>query len=178
MRAARLCALAGLTALGLSVALPAAALAQAGGQAASASQDAADTVALTIVHGATTRGFSVAQLRALPATDLSLSFATEHGREQASWHGVPLWTLLAEADAIDPKRPRDHVRESVVVTGRDGYSAVLALGEIDPAFEGKQVLLAWQRDGAPLTAPNVRLAVPGDAHGGRSVRDVVRIEVR
>jgi DMSO/TMAO reductase YedYZ molybdopterin-dependent catalytic subunit len=178
MHAARLCALAGLTALGLSLTAPATALAQAGGQAAAASQDAADAVALTIVHGTTERGFSVAQLRALPATDLNLSFATEHGREQASWRGVPLWTLLARAGAIDPNRPRDHVRESVVVTGQDGYAAVLALGEIDPAFEGKQVLLAWQRDGAPLTAPHLRLAVPGDAHGGRSVRDVARIEVR
>jgi hypothetical protein len=33
-----------------------------------------------------------------------------------------------------------------VVTGRDGYAAVLALAEIDPEFEGKQVLLAYRRD--------------------------------
>jgi hypothetical protein len=54
--------------------------------------------------------------------------------------------------------------------------AVLALAEIDPEFEGKQVLLAFRRDGQPMPG-ELRLVVPGDRRGGRSARDVVRIEL-
>jgi len=41
--------------------------------------------------------------------------------------------------------PRTRLRHTIVVTGRDGYAAVLALAEIDPEFEGKQVVLAYRR---------------------------------
>lgn len=63
------------------------------------------------------------------------------------------------------------------MTGRDGYTAVLALAEVDPEFEGKQVLLAYRRDGQPMDGHALRLVVPGDHHGGHSVRDVVRIDL-
>ena len=72
---------------------------------------------------------------------------------------------------------RARLRRTIWVTGRDGYTAALALAEIDPEFEGKQVLLAYRRDGKPIDGNTLRLVVPGDRHGGRSVRDVVRIEV-
>jgi hypothetical protein len=83
--------------------------------------------------------------------------------------------VLGSAAAIDPSKPRDHVRQTVTLTGRDGYTAVLALGEIDPSFEGKPVIVAAQMDGQKLDQP--RLIVPGDQHGGRSVHDLVRITV-
>ena len=41
--------------------------------------------------------------------------------------------------------PRTRLRHTIVVTGRDGYAAVLALAETDPEFEGKQVVLAYRR---------------------------------
>jgi DMSO/TMAO reductase YedYZ molybdopterin-dependent catalytic subunit len=47
------------------------------------------------------------------------------------------------------------------------------MGEIDPAFEGKQVLLAYEGDGKAIP---LRLVVPGDKRGGRAVKDVVRVE--
>lgn len=51
----------------------------------------------------------------------------------------------------------------------------VAIGEIEPNLEGKQILVAYSRDGQP-TEP--RLVVPGDKHGARSVRDVVRVTVK
>ena len=63
-----------------------------------------------------------------------------------------------------------------MVRGGDGYAVALAIGEIDPAFENKQVVLADAQDGQPLAA--ARLVVPGDAKAGRSVRGVAAIEVR
>jgi hypothetical protein len=116
-------------------------------------------------------------LRALPTTALTVSFETEHGQERASYRGVLLWTLLDHVGAVDAAKPRAHVRQTVSATGRDGYTATLALAEIDPAFEGKQVIVAYDRDGTPLGDDHLRLVVPGDRHGGRSVRDVMRIDV-
>lgn len=64
-----------------------------------------------------------------------------------------------------------------MITGRDGYRAVLALGEIAPDFENKSVILANRMDGKPLGAGHPRVVVPLDKRGGRSVRDVMRIPV-
>ena len=52
----------------------------------------------------------------------------------------------------------------------------LAIGELDPHLEGKRVLAAYARNDKPL--PSLRLVVPADARGGRSVRDLVAAEVR
>jgi DMSO/TMAO reductase YedYZ molybdopterin-dependent catalytic subunit len=88
-----------------------------------------------------------------------------------------LWTVLQKAGVVDPAMHREQVSQSVVILGRDGYRVVLALGEIAPEFEGKQVILAERMDGQPLGDEHLRVVVPLDKRGGRSVRDVVRIEV-
>jgi hypothetical protein len=119
---------------------------------------------------------TVAELARLPTVRLQVAFLTEHGRRSASFEGPLLWAVLQKAGAIDPK-PRDEASESVVIVGRDGYRAVLALGEIAPEFEGKQVLLAESMDGRPLGAGHLRVVVPLDKRGGRSVREVTRIDV-
>jgi len=127
-------------------------------------------------HAAAALG--VDAVAALPATPLSVSFLTEHGPRKAAFAGPLLWTVLAKVGAIDPAKRRDQVAQFIVVTGSDGYRAVLALAEIAPDFEGKPVILADRMDGKPLGAGHLRIVVPNDKHGGRSVRDVVRIEVR
>jgi hypothetical protein len=38
-------------------------------------------------------------------------------------------------------------------------------------------MIAYQRDGAPLGGTGFRLVIPGDKHGGRSVRDVTAITI-
>jgi DMSO/TMAO reductase YedYZ molybdopterin-dependent catalytic subunit len=113
----------------------------------------------------------------LPTVKIDLAFLTEHGERRASFEGPLLWTVLQKAGAVDPARHREQVSRTVVVIGTDGYRAVLALGEIAPEFEGKQVILAERMDGQPLGAGHLRLVVPLDKRGGRSVRDVAHIEV-
>jgi len=113
----------------------------------------------------------------LPTIQLRVAFDTEHGPRQALFEGPLLWTVLDHANAIDPAKPGAQVREMIALTGRDGYSAVLGLGEISPDFEGKQVILAERMDGQPLGPAHLRVVVPGDRKGGRSVRDVVHITV-
>jgi hypothetical protein len=79
--------------------------------------------------------------------------------------------------AVDPARPADQVHLAVRVTGADGYTAVIALAEIAPQFAGRPIQVADHMNGASLPDHALRLVVPGDRRGGRSVRDVVRIDI-
>jgi DMSO/TMAO reductase YedYZ molybdopterin-dependent catalytic subunit len=118
---------------------------------------------------------SAEDLAKLPSIQLNMSFATEHGPRQAVFEGPLLWTVLDHTHAVDPAHHRGDVRQIVLLTGQDGYTAVLALGEISPEFENKQIILAEQMDGKPLD--HLRVVVPGDKRGGRGVHDLVRIAV-
>jgi hypothetical protein len=73
-----------------------------------------------------------------------------------------LWTVLQKAGVVDPAMHREQVSQSIVLLGRDGFRAVLALGEIAPEFEGKQVILAERMDDQPLDAEQLRIIVPLD----------------
>lgn len=80
------------------------------------------------------------------------------------------------APRIDPTVSNDSLSFAIRATATDRYDAVVSWGEIDPGFEGKQVLLALTEDGVALERP--RLVVPGDAKGGRYVSDVVDLKVQ
>jgi DMSO/TMAO reductase YedYZ molybdopterin-dependent catalytic subunit len=120
--------------------------------------------------------WSLAELKAQAPVSTEVTYLTGHGEEHARFTGVPLWTLLGAAKLADESGKLPELRHAVLVTGRDGYAVMLSYGEFDPEFEGKAVLLAWQRDGKDLDAP--QLVVPGDKRGGRYVHDVARIEVK
>jgi len=117
------------------------------------------------------RTLTAADLAALPPTTLDLSFDTGKGPQRATYTGVLLWTLLAQAELVDAPGKRTHPLHTIVARGRDGYAVALAVGEVDPYFEGKEVIVAYLRDGKP---EEPRLVVPGDKHGGRGVRDLSR----
>lgn len=155
----------------VAAALIAASLVGAAAQATAADQGV--TVATSVEQ---TRNIDAAMVAKLPAVEQKVSFLTGHGPEQATYTGALLWSVIDSAEMSSSDR-RARLRRTIWVTGRDGYTAALALAEIDPEFEGKQVLLAYRRDGKPIDGNTLRLVVPGDRHGGRSVRDVVRIEV-
>jgi hypothetical protein len=123
-----------------------------------------------------THTIDIAMVEQLPAIEQKVSFLTGHGPEQATYTGALLWSVLDRAGLLGGDR-RARLRRTILVTGRDGYAAALALAEIDPEFEGKQVLLAYRRDGQPMDGHTLRLVVPADRHGGRSVRDIARIDL-
>ncbi len=115
---------------------------------------------------------SGALLGTLPQSEVSATFETSKGSESGHYRGVLLWTLVERAGLLPLSAKNGDLQRTLLVTGRDGYAAALALGEIDPHYEGKAVLLV------PDGAGGVNLLVPGDRHGGRNVRDIVRIDVR
>ena len=146
---------------------------------------------------------SAAVLRTLPRATATLPAHGEHATAGAGsaravhrYAGVPLATLLAHAGAwpagdaaAGSAGTRGNLRGAalarvVVVTGVDGYRALLALAELDPATvapaAGGVALLADSVDGRPLPAAEgpYRLVVPGDRRPARSVRQVTGIVVR
>lgn len=99
------------------------------------------------------------------------------GDQQSEWTGPLLWDVLIASGAIDSTRPRDLAHLVVRVTGADGYAAVVAVAEVAPEFAGRPIQIADKMNDAPLPGRSLRLIVPGDHVGARSVRDVVRIDV-
>jgi len=122
------------------------------------------------------RTYTAAELERLPSTTVEVSFATGHGPERATYTGELLWTLIDGAGLVDEPGTRTHLLHTIVARGRDGYAVALAVGELDPGFEGKPVIVAYARDGKP--SEGLRLVVPNDKRGGRSVTDLVSIEVK
>ena len=119
-------------------------------------------------------------LKAGPSSTVHIHYLTGHGPEDADFAGISLWDLLQQAglaEALTERKTRSS--HYLVVTGHDGYQVVIALGEIDPDFEGKRVLIATTRNGQPLAPRDgLRLVVPGDKHGGRAVFDIAHIELK
>jgi hypothetical protein len=121
--------------------------------------------------------FDAEALRQLPAETVQVSFQTERGPPTASFTGVRLWALLDQAGGIDDADKGAALHHLVKITGQDGYWIVISTGEIAPDFGAEPAMIAYQRDGAPLGGTGFRLVIPGDKHGGRSVRDVTAITI-
>lgn len=117
-------------------------------------------------------------LARLPAVTLDMAFKTKHGNEKGRYTGVSLWSLLEQAGFAEAPESRAYLRQTLLATGTDGYGVAIAIAELDPRFEGKGAIIAYARDGHPLGNGGLRLVIPGDLHGGRSVRDLVHIELR
>jgi DMSO/TMAO reductase YedYZ molybdopterin-dependent catalytic subunit len=118
-------------------------------------------------------------LKKLPATTIQATFLTDKGPMTGSYTGALLWTVIGNAVPADDPGKNAYLRHGYLVTGSDSYAVLVSQGEIDPRYEGKDVVLAYAKDGKPLDAgEGIRLVIPGDHHGGRAVRDVASIEVR
>ncbi len=118
----------------------------------------------------------IADLKALSAKTVDFSFHTMHGDDHHAWTGALLLDVIGKAGLKNENVKSAALRHVIFVQGKDGYETALAYGELDPQAEGKQVLLAYQRDAEPLQEP--RLIVPGDKGGPRQVHDVTMIDVR
>ena len=142
-------------------------------------QPAAATV-LTIVGANGERGvFTPQTLREYPQQTVTIF--DHHTNKKETYAGVPLVDLLGK---LGVKHGKDLMGKAlaqyVVATGSDGDVSVVALGEVDPEFHPGTVLVADAIDGKPLDAKTgpFRLVVSEDKRPARSVRNLVRLEVR
>src|SRR5262252_3821393 len=120
---------------------------------------------------------SLADIKSFPQSKAS---AKEHSGNTATYEGVTLAELLHRAGVPQGEALRgDALRLCVLIKAADGYVAAFALAELDPELTLKQVLLAFQRDGADLdsTAGPLRLVIPDEKRQVRWVRQVNEIEV-
>ncbi|MEH1832622.1 MAG: hypothetical protein V7L29_11200 [Nostoc sp.] len=122
-------------------------------------------------------------------TEITVSFQTGSGPRTETYYGVPLWELINNPKAGGGLKPgnsglnskNSFLRQYVLVDATDCYGAVVAIGEIQPNFEGKTVLVAYAKKGTdgkvvPLIDEGfARLVVPGDKAGGRYVTNVTNI---
>ena len=116
-----------------------------------------------------------------PTTETA-TFLSGAGSVTDTYTGVSLWTLLQDQGLVtDPAVKNDVLHFGVVVTGSDGYRALISLGEIDPAFGNQPDLVAYADTGGQLgaggSAGAMRLVVPGDQAGGRYVSNLVDLRV-
>jgi DMSO/TMAO reductase YedYZ molybdopterin-dependent catalytic subunit len=135
---------------------------------------------LVIEAGPGERGvFTVASLAEYPQTKVTVF--DHHTNKDVTYAGVPLMELLAHLGVVHGKDLKGKaLADYVVATGADGYVSVVALGEVDPEFHPGVVLVADELDGKPLDAKTgpFRLVVSEDKRPARSVRNLVKIEVR
>ncbi|MEH2274481.1 MAG: hypothetical protein V7K40_06640 [Nostoc sp.] len=122
-------------------------------------------------------------------TEITVSFQTGSGPRTETYYGVPLWELINNPKAggglkpgnsgLNPKN--SFLRQYVLVEATDCYGAVVAIGEIQPSFEAKKVLIAFEKKGSDGKVVSLidegfaRLVVPGDKAGGRYVTNVRNI---
>lgn len=123
--------------------------------------------------------YELADLQRLPAIDVIHSCINEntHALQSHAYRGVLLWTLLVEAQ---PALPGDALGGYLAVSASDGFEVVLALAEIDPAYDRREVIVAYERDGTLLdeTLGMAMLVVPDDRTCGRDVFWLTRLDLR
>jgi DMSO/TMAO reductase YedYZ molybdopterin-dependent catalytic subunit len=121
--------------------------------------------------------FSAADFAKLPRRTVR---AQGHDRVESQFEGVPLFEVLARAGVPSGNELRGQAMALyLVVEASDGYRAVFALAELDPAFSDRVILLADRRDGRPLpeSAGPLQMIVPGEKKHARWVRQVIRLRI-
>jgi hypothetical protein len=117
-----------------------------------------------------------ARLAALPRVRFE---ASDHGTTKR-FEGVAVAAVLraAEAGPVDSLRGAA-LRRALVFVGRDGYTGLIALPELDSGLGATKVYVVDREGGAPLSAEYGpwRVVIVGDSRGARWVRQLMRIEV-
>ena len=106
--------------------------------------------------------------------------AKGHDGVDSQFDGVALAEFLAKAGVPTGKDVRGPAMALyVVVEAADGYRAVFALAELEPAFTDRVIVLADHRDGKALSAREgpFQIIVPGEKKHARWVRQVIRLKV-
>ena len=96
---------------------------------------------------------SVSELQTLPTETVEVTYESGGSPEAHTFTGVRLTDVLEHVGvAGDPATHNPLLRRYLIVTAKDGYQIVVSGGELDPNFGNAPMLLAWEQDGAPLSA--------------------------
>ena len=117
------------------------------------------------------------ELDALPHVKVT---ASEHSSGPVSFEGVTVKSVLEKAGiTFEESMKGKRMADSLLVEAADGYKAVFAMAELDPAFSDKQIVLAFLRDGKPLGDKEgpYRIVVPDEKRMARWVRQVTAVKI-
>ncbi len=118
-----------------------------------------------------------AELNQLPRQSV---VARAHDGKESRFEGVALFDVLKKAGLPTGNELRGKaVALYLVVEAADGYRAVFALPELDPAFTDRVILLADRRDGQALSSRDgpLQIVVPGEKRHSRWVRQVIALRI-
>ena len=107
--------------------------------------------------------------------------AKGHDGKEAQFEGVPLVEVLKLAGVKFGEDLRGkNLALYLLVEAADGYRAVYALPELDPAYTDKLILLADKREGKPLDDKEgpLRIVVPDEKRQARWVRQVTGLVIK
>lgn len=135
-----------------------------------------------VVDGAhvAAKTFTKAELEALGAK--TATFTDKRGEHTVV--GVPLEVIVKKAgfvestqDAPVAKDKHPELRTAVIARASDGFEAVFSIGELLADVGATQAFVIWQWDGKPLpeSMGQVRLVVPTDKRGARSIYQLTRL---
>jgi hypothetical protein len=117
-----------------------------------------------------------ADLESLPRSKVT----TGNSGQTALFEGVALKSVLEKAgvtfgDSLRGKR----LVSCVLVQAADDYKVVFALPELDPAFNDKQIVLAFLKDGKPLDTKEgpYRVVIPDEKRMARWIRQVTMLKI-
>jgi DMSO/TMAO reductase YedYZ molybdopterin-dependent catalytic subunit len=120
---------------------------------------------------------TAAELNQLPRQTV---MARAHDEKESRFEGIALFDVLKKAGLPTGKDLRGKaVALYLVVEAADGYRAVFALPELDPAFTDRVILLADRRDGQALSSRDgpLQIVVPGEKRHSRWVRQVIALRI-
>jgi hypothetical protein len=117
-----------------------------------------------------------AEIEAIP----HIKVTTGAAGNSSTFEGVSLKAVLERVgvgfgETLKGKR----MASCLLIEAADGYRVVIALPEIDPAFSGKQIVLAFSKDGKPLDAKEgpYRVVIPDEKRMARWVRQVTALKI-
>lgn len=106
---------------------------------------------------------------------------TGHDGKPHDYSGVLLNDIITQAGGLPNNQLRGKsLAKYLLIKAADGYRAVIALAEINPEFNDKNIILANKIDGKTLeekTGP-YQLVIPGEKKWGRWVRQVNEIDLQ
>ncbi len=120
---------------------------------------------------------AIADLQKLPPQTIK---GAVHGTP-ATFEGVRLADVLSKvALPLGEKYHQTCTSYYLLVDAQDGYRAVFAWAELDPAFMEKEIYVVTSRDGKPLSEKEgpFELVVPGEKRPGRWVRQVTALKIQ
>jgi hypothetical protein len=152
--------------------------AQATGGMEMAKPAAVASTSLTLTVDGKPTTFSVADLKAMPQT--SVSVHNEHSKMDETYSGVRLGDLLAKAGFVADKTTQKKMLHSLVrADGTDKYWVVYSATEVEGSEHDGDVIVATSMDGKPLGADGeLKLVSTGDKKPQRWVRNLAAITLK